>query len=45
MNAQEKFDKQFRKYPHKGKSFFTSPHLTRRSFLNLCRKRSLRASH
>ena len=35
MNAQEKYDKLFRKYPHQGKSFFTSPHLTRRSFVNL----------
>ena len=35
MNAQEKYDKLFRKYPHRGKSFFNSPHLTRRSFLNL----------
>jgi len=35
MNAQEKFDKQFRKHPHQGKSFFSSPHLTRRAFMNL----------
>ena len=35
MNAQEKFDRLFRKYPHPGKSFSTSPHLTRRSFLQL----------
>jgi hypothetical protein len=35
MNEQSRFDKLFAKYPHPGKSFFSSPHLTRRRFLNL----------
>lgn len=35
MNEQEKFEKQFRKYPHPVKSFSEKPHLSRRNFLSL----------
>jgi hypothetical protein len=35
MNEQEKFDKQFRKYPHPVATFSERPHLTRRRFMNI----------
>jgi hypothetical protein len=35
MNEQEKFEKQFCKYPHAVKTFSEKPHLSRRSFLTL----------
>ncbi len=35
MYGQEKYNKLFRKYPHPGKSLATSPHLTRRAFVNI----------
>ena len=35
MNEQEKFEKQFRKYPHPVRGFSEKPHLSRRSFLIL----------
>jgi hypothetical protein len=35
MNEQEKFEKQFHKYPHAVKTFSEKPHLSRRNFLTL----------
>jgi len=35
MNEQEKFDKQFRKYPHPVATFSQKPHLSRRHFMNI----------
>ena len=35
MNEQEKFEKQFRKYPHPVATFSQRPHLTRRRFFNI----------
>jgi hypothetical protein len=35
MNAQEEFEKLFRRYPHPVKTFSEKPHLTRRCFVNL----------
>jgi hypothetical protein len=35
MNEQEKFEKQFHKYPHTVKTFSEKPHLSRRNFLTL----------
>jgi hypothetical protein len=35
MSQQDKFEKQFRKYPHPVASFSEKPHLTRRRFFNL----------
>lgn len=35
MNEQEKFEKQFRKYPHPVTPFSQKPHLSRRHFMNI----------
>ena len=35
MNEQEKFEKQFQKYPHAVKTFSEKPHLSRRNFMTL----------